>query len=219
MNFPDLTEIARVGPHRGANQFPISPDGRWVATATWKGKDVNVWEVATGQLVLQIPSDSGFVRFSPDGRWLAVIKFPGQVCELWQVGTWERTHSIRVSTEFLTIAFTKDGRFMAIDDGGRVRLLETETGRSIATLDTGTGSLATFFCLAVSPDATLVAAGRDHMVFLWDLRRIRKQLALRGLDWVAPSFPPFIAQPALDSIVVIGAEAEGLPEASAREAR
>src|SRR5262249_39919734 len=32
-------EVARVGPHQGLNQCPISPDGRWVATATWKGKD------------------------------------------------------------------------------------------------------------------------------------------------------------------------------------
>src|SRR5262249_44606035 len=42
-------EVARLGPHPGFTQFPISPDGRWVATSTWKGHDVNVWEVASGR--------------------------------------------------------------------------------------------------------------------------------------------------------------------------
>ena len=64
-------EVARLGPHRGLNQSATTLDGLGVATATWKGKDVKVWGVATGRLAWQLPCDSAFVRFSPDGRWLA----------------------------------------------------------------------------------------------------------------------------------------------------
>src|SRR5262249_40756772 len=69
-------EVARLGPHRGLDQCPISPDGRWVATATWKGQDVKVWEVATGRLAWQWECGSAKVQFSPDGRWLALIALP-----------------------------------------------------------------------------------------------------------------------------------------------
>ena len=63
-------------------------------------------------------------------------------------------------------------------------------GRELATLDAGPGPSAHFFCLAFSPDGTYLAAGRDHIIHLWDLRRIRDQLAGLGLDWDAPPYPP-----------------------------
>lgn len=183
-------DVARIGPHPRLNQFPISPDGRWVATATWKGKDVKVWEVATGRLVWQTPCDSAFVAFSPDGRWLAVMKFPGRECRLIRVGSWAQGALIRVGSEFVgAMAFARDARLFAIDDGGRVRLVDPETGREIATVDSGAGISAHFYCLALSPDGTQLAAGRDHIIHLWNLRRIREELDAINLDWEAPRYP------------------------------
>jgi WD40 repeat protein len=183
-------EVARLGPHRGLDKCLISPDGRWVATATWKGKDVKVWEVATGRLAWQLPCDSAFIKFSPDGRWLAVIAFPTPECRLWHVGSWLPGPAIQVSRSLLAMAFSRDGRLIALDDGGRVRLVDPDSGREVATLDAGTGPSAGFVCLAFSPDGTHLAAGRDHIIHLWDLRRIREQLAALGLDWDAPPYPP-----------------------------
>jgi WD40 repeat protein len=137
-----LAEVARLGPHRGFNQYPISPDGHWVATATWKGNDVKVWEVATGKLAWQTPCDSALIRFSPDNRWLAVAKFPGFECRLWHVGSWQPGPTIHVSSGFFSMAFTRDGRLLAIDDLGRVRLVDPDSGRDVAALDAGTGSSA-----------------------------------------------------------------------------
>jgi len=203
-------EVARLGPHRGLNQFPISPDGRWVATATWKGQDVKVWEVATGRLAWQLPCDSAYVRFSPDGRWLAVAKF-GLECRLWQVGSWHPGPVIQVSRAFLVMAFSRDGRLFAIDDAGRVRLVDPESGREVATLDAGTGSSANFFCLAFSPDGTKLAAGRDHIIHLWDLRAIREQLAPLGLDWAAPPYPPPGQHQTLGPVVLVSSPDKQLP--------
>jgi WD40 repeat protein len=206
-------EVARLGPHRGLNQSRISPDGRWVATATWKGKDVKVWEVATGRLAWQMPSDSAFIGFSPDGRWLAVAKFPGLECRLWHVGSWHPGPAIQVGTSFLTWAFSRDGRLLAIDDGGRVRLVDPDSGREVATLDAGTGSSTIFFSMAFNPDGTRLAAGRDHVIHLWDLRHIREQLAPLKLDWDAPPYPPARPDRASGRVVIVAKprdEAEGL---------
>jgi WD40 repeat protein len=76
----------------------------------------------------------------------------------------------------------------AIDDGGRVRLFDPDSGREIAMLDPGSGLAGHFCCLAFSPDGTRLAAGRDHIVRLWDLRQIRRQLTQLGLDWNTPPF-------------------------------
>jgi WD40 repeat protein len=71
------------------------------------------------------------------------------------------------------MAFARHGRLFAIADGGRVRLVDPDSGREVATLDAGS-SEAHFYCLAFSPDGTHLAAGRDHIIHLWDLRRIRE---------------------------------------------
>jgi WD40 repeat protein len=100
---------------------------------------------------------------------------------------------IRVGSEFFgAMAFTDKARLFANDDGRRVRLVEPETGREIATVDAGTGSSGNFHCLALSPDGTYLAAGRDHVIHLWDLRRIRQQLSVRGLDWDWPTFQTIV---------------------------
>jgi WD40 repeat protein len=203
LEMPGSTEIARVGTHRGLNQCTLCPDGRWVATATWKGKDVKVWEVATGRLAWEWSCGSAFVRFSPDGHWLAINAFPESECRLWHVGAWLPGSTIRVSRAFFTLAFSRDGRLLAIDDAGQVRLVETETGRPAATLDAGTGSTANFFCMAFSPDGTTMAGGRDHMIHVWDLRRIREQLAPLGLDWASPTYPPPAEHVPVGPVVVI----------------
>jgi WD40 repeat protein len=208
------TEAARLGPHRGLNQCWISPDGRWVATATWKGQDVKVWEVATGRLAWQFPCDSANVRFGPDGRWLGVIAFPRPECRLWHVGSWQPGPTIQVGRATLTMAFSRDDRLLALDDSGRVRLVDPDSGRELATLDAGTDSSAHFFCLAFSPDGTQLAAGRDHIIHLWDLRHIRAQLAALGLDWDAPPYRPPGRRPPLGPVVLVSS-----PEESANQLR
>jgi WD40 repeat protein len=46
--------------------------------------------------------------------------------------------------------------------------------------------------LAFSPDGALLAqfTNRNGIVHLWDLRRLRAELAAMGLDWDHPPYPP-----------------------------
>src|SRR5262249_6515176 len=92
----------------------------------------------------------------------------------------------------------------AIDDGGRVRLVDLDSGSEIATLDAGAGSSASFYCMAFSPDGTCLAAGRDHIIHLWDLRHIRSQLAGLGMDWASPPYPAPDRRPGPRPVAFIG---------------
>jgi hypothetical protein len=66
----------------------------------------------------------------------------------------------------------------------------------------------------LSPDGTHVAAGRDHIIHLWDLRRIREHLAARGLDWDAPPYPPPGPDRAPGPVVVVSSPVDQVPTRS-----
>ena len=176
-------------PHPRVCRIAISPDGRWVATASWHNSFVNVWDARSGKSVrtLQMP-DRSEVAFSPDGLWLATSTTEYQ---LWKVGSWEPRGPPKpgygVPGRTFT-AFSPDSRVMARTIGGnRIQLLETATERPLATLEAPGGIVTGLF--AFSPDGTRLAA-RYLDVQLWDLRLIRQELAQMGLDWDMPPYPP-----------------------------
>ena len=88
------------------------------------------------------------------------------------------------------MCFSPDGRQVAVVDADRaIRLVECETGRTLAKLETPDQcavQAATF-----SPDGSrLVLTTHDGpAVHIWDLRAIRRHLSRMGLDWDAPAYP------------------------------
>jgi len=63
-----------------------------------------------------------------------------------------------------------------------VRLIETATGRELATLTAP--ELHDIHWLCFRPDGEQLAVGcANGILQLWDLRRIRERLAEMGLDW------------------------------------
>ena len=178
-------------PHPRADVIAISPDGHWVATASWHNSLVKVWDGRTGDLVrtLQMPGRAS-VAFNPDGRWLATSTSEYQ---LWELGTWKPkgppTPGNAVPERNFT-AFSPDGRVMARTlDGSKIQLLEASTEKPLAILEAPeTIALGRF---QFSPDGTKLAAMQmDQQVQLWDLRLIRQELAQMNLDWDLPPYPP-----------------------------
>ena len=109
------------------------------------------------------------------------------------MGTWDLDRRIeheRSGGASLPPVFTSDGRMMALGIApDQVLLADAATGRELARLTTL--QPADPEPLVFSPDATkLVAGTRQKTVLIWDLRRIRDQLAPMGLDWDAPPYPP-----------------------------
>ena len=110
-------------------------------------------------------------------------------------GAWGRGSLVFGSTRSATgppgtrPAFTGDGRLMALGIApDQVLLADAATGRELARLTTLQPVTPT--PLVFSPDGTkLIASTNQKTVLVWDLRRIRDQLAPMGLDWDAPPYP------------------------------
>jgi WD40 repeat protein len=91
---------------------------------------------------------------------------------------------------FTQVAFSADMRQMAVTSASDVSLMDVKTGASIANFlppreaqfSTSYPEGASGICF--SPDGSRLAAGsKDGLVFVWELDRIRRQLAALGLDW------------------------------------
>jgi serine/threonine protein kinase/WD40 repeat protein/tetratricopeptide (TPR) repeat protein len=224
----------RLGPQFDVRWVFVSPDGRWVVTGSHhldeSGVKYKVWDADTGRLVANLPyaEVSRFHGFSPDSRWLYVsgkenrrlevaslVKTPPQPVapdESHDSPTWQKgwqTEPMRVGG-----TFSPDNRLAAFGGGdGSIQLVLAETDQEIARLFSP--EVGRIFPSCFSPDgALLLGAGEESGdLYVFDLRRIREQLADLGLDWedVQPALPAKAkdASPAHDpplQLELLGAE-------------
>jgi serine/threonine protein kinase/WD40 repeat protein len=188
----DAARKVQLGSHPGIMSVALSPDGRWVAAGAWGGSGVKVWATATGQSIKDLRvndtgSNNAFVSFSPDGQWL--VSGGQSDYRSWRTGSWEAGPVLErdpVGQGPGPLAFSSDSRVLAIAQSSQfVRLIDTSTFREIAQLQPPDPH--TISCLAFSPDGSKLAAGTaKHVIHLWDLALIRRQLADMQLDWDLP---------------------------------
>jgi WD40 repeat protein/tRNA A-37 threonylcarbamoyl transferase component Bud32 len=179
-----------LGPQSNCAAVALSPDGRYLATGGWSGTPTQVWDVAGQHKVCELPTGWAYLAFSPDGRWL-VTGAPDRY-RFWEVGTWAERRTLPRDTNELPgpIAFSPDGRLLALARSTYVaQLVDPATGDEIATLNAPEPKLISWF--AFSPDGDrLAVATENYLVHLWDLRAIRRELEAINLDWDAEPFPP-----------------------------
>jgi serine/threonine protein kinase/WD40 repeat protein len=174
----------RVGPLDDCRYVAVSPDGQWLATGSHDKNGAQVWSIPDGTRVADLKVEGVVeVAFSPDGKWLMTSPSP---CRLWAVATWNESLRVNGGGHGLS----PDGRYLLVVDRNRVlHLVETETGRTVARLESPDpcGVVSTAF----SPDGSLLAVINDEgpAVHVWDLRAIRRKLADMHLDWEAPAYP------------------------------
>jgi eukaryotic-like serine/threonine-protein kinase len=171
-----------VGPVEGLPA--LSPDGHWVATSSWHGGTVKVWEVDRRTHACDLATIGGVVAsFSPDGRWL--VGGTGREYRFWRVGSWELDHI--VAREHVgdpgPIAFTRDGTVAAVSHSpNAIKLVDPITGVELLRLPAPGPNV--WFCF--SPDGSqLLTTGENATIGVWDLARIGAQLADVGLAWEA----------------------------------
>jgi WD40 repeat protein len=173
-----------IGPLDDSRSVAVSPDGQWLATGSFF-RGAQVWRVRDSARVADLSADDGSgVMFSPDGKWLMTTNPP---CRLWAVGKWLEARRPIGGTGF---GFSPDSRMVVVQDASRaIRLVVTESGRTLARLDSPDScgvAWATF-----SPDGSrlVVTTNEGPAVHIWELRAIRRKLVEMGLDWDAPAFP------------------------------
>jgi WD40 repeat protein len=156
----------------------LSRDGRIIVSLD-EDWTVRLWDVEAGQEINHFSGHAdqfAFVALSPDGRilvsandsedsednkvWLWDVE-TGQEQELKQLRSvyWWNVHSL---------AFSPDGRTLAIGDDNRVRLWDVETRLEIKQLR---GHKWEVRSVAFSPDGRTLASGSaDGTVRLWDVK-------------------------------------------------
>jgi WD40 repeat protein len=139
---------------------------------------VRIWDVRRGKKVKDLKAAGGsLVAFSPDNRWLVTGGNDGY--RFWTIGAWRSDRFIPTDDGHGggDFAFTHDMTLLAVNPAPNlVRLLDANTGQQWATLPAQVP-------VCFNGDTSLLVTGSDNQhIQVWDLRRIRSQLAQMDLD-------------------------------------
>ncbi|HKO98943.1 MAG TPA: caspase family protein [Pyrinomonadaceae bacterium] len=173
----------------GATRSTFSPDGRLLATASFRSGTIKLWETATGRELRNLSTGapggmtlSPFIAFSRDGRFIAGAAGDNKV-KVWDVITGREVQTLTGSQGTMTsaiagvsfIAFTADGRIVTASDS--IRLWDVGTGNELRSISVGPPTSSSFVGggggAALTPDGSQLAflsedEGRPQVKF-WDL--------------------------------------------------
>ena len=154
----------------------FSPDGKQLASSD--GKDVAVWDLATRKIVRRLePGDVELIAFSPAGK----LFIGGQRGSLFEDRETGKIRPVPVSFGgLLTATFLPDGRTLACgDQGGRVRLIDVDTGIATSLLKGLNGYV---LCTSLSPDQRLLLAGGWRKMTIWEIETGTERQSFEGFD-------------------------------------
>jgi len=162
----------------------VSPTGRFVATGAFHGSDVQVHDADSGKLLKTLETGSACPWFSPDRRWLAIAEL-GQYSFV-DTNSWEIVHEIQTTSRGIWpggLAFTADGNVVAIEDGTRIRLLDTKQFASLAEFPLPTGEIVESIRFTPGGEYLIVGGADENPTHIWNLNKIRTRLRAINLDW------------------------------------
>lgn len=137
----------------------FSPDGRYMITAG--PKEARVWDVSTGRTVQVISGSDYFrVRYSPDGKYFAIGSSSDRLIRLYDAKTFEETRVFENPDTAGCIAFSPDGKTIAVAvDHTAIRLWNIETGQIIREFSVN--NYEDFNDLRFSPDGQYLITAAD----------------------------------------------------------
>ncbi|MFP2956288.1 WD40 repeat domain-containing protein [Myxococcus sp. 1LA] len=185
-----------------------SPSGDRLATGSWEdGRNVHIWDMATGTCLHQLEGHEGEVRgvaWSPDGTRLASGSRDHDA-RIWDAQTGALLHALTGQEGQVTsVAFSPDGRWLAVANlGWRVRLFDVASGREVRTLKGHEQSVLT---VAFHPSGKWLASGAsDDTVRIWDAETGQQTALIRSTTSVSSvAFSPdgaWLALTTMDGIV------------------
>src|SRR5262249_41526923 len=198
-----LEPVARVS-HREISSLAFSPAGNLLAWTARDAPRLHFWDLSNSQPYpfppLVVNTYVRNLAFCRDGKLLAFIR-QGGVPEVWNVVTRQRVYpsgpdDFRGARERGlggVVALSADDTWLAVD--GAITIWDLRRRELVLALPEDQG---VNWALAWSPDRQRLAAGfSDGSLVLWNIPRIRAQLAQIGLDWQdAPLLPAAPSEPA-----------------------
>lgn len=139
-------------------------NNQWIV---WHSREkIQVQNVDTGVLGNQF-NHQDFVHaftLSPDGNTLAsAIFMPG--VSLWDVKTGNLIHSLVLENPATALAFSPDGKLLAVAEGNVIQVYDLSNNAMLTTL---TDVPNPVYLLAFSPDGRMLASsGNDNQLILW----------------------------------------------------
>jgi WD40 repeat protein len=167
----DLTagkEIHALAHDRPLWKLTYSPDGKLLASGT-RERTVRIWDPATARELRQLehPLPIECFAFSPDGAILAAGGHDGMVA-IWDAREGVLRHRLGTNRGFvMTLAFSPDGRTLAVGNWRNLRLWELASGKERATVPAHWGDVT---AVAFAADGrSLATASGDSTAIIWDL--------------------------------------------------
>jgi tetratricopeptide (TPR) repeat protein len=109
----------------------------------------------------------------------------------WDVASWKESLPLSLKNGPLPNVFSPDGRYFAgVTAEGLIHLRQAEPDRTLAVLELPEPGRSYHFTFTPDGSQLIQASTDDYVVYVWDLRELRRQLAEIDLDWDAPPFPP-----------------------------
>jgi serine/threonine protein kinase/sugar lactone lactonase YvrE len=150
----------------------FSPDGKSLASGTWCGLGITLWNVQTGKIERKITNagDWSSIAFSPDGNILAAAD-TGSHVGLWnvQTGTLMKTITMPDNAQPSSVSFSPDGSQLGVGAGKKAAFVfSVSSGAVQHKFDCNFEVIS----VAFSPDGKFLAAGSNgaYGVTLWDLQ-------------------------------------------------
>jgi signal transduction histidine kinase len=177
---------------RGLDTLAFSPDGKRIATGTWDGVGVRIWDAFTGKRLQDIPSLDADVGYTADGQWLVISSVSKH--SFWNTSSNAVLKSIareEGEQNVGRLAFLPDGKTVAWNHSfSSVQLVAIDSLRVLANFTVPSERKIEW--LRSSPDGRWLAvlAGR---VYLYDLHQLQRELLALGLDWKKTFEPSALA--------------------------
>lgn len=200
----------------GATRIAFSPDGRLLATSTFRSSTIKLWETATGRELRNLSSGtqsamgtSPFVAFSRNSRLIAAAAGSNSV-KIWDVTTGRELQTLTPAQTggiaasiggVYFVAFSGDDRIVTISDA--IRVWDVATGRELRTISADSLNVAGFMGgeggAALSPDGNQLArvdteGSEEDQVKVFDIATGRETRSLKlpdkDIDYAELAFTP-----------------------------
>ena len=177
----------------GATRLVFSPDGRLVATTTFRSSTIKLWETSTGRELRNLSTGkqsamgmSPFIVFSRDSRLVAAAAGDSTV-KVWDVTSGRELQTLTTAQGTMAsamggvsfMAFAPDGRLVTISDS--IRVWDVASGQELRSIQMQSLNAAAFLAAeggaALSPDGNQLAAFDSEdkpRVRFWDLSNGRE---------------------------------------------
>lgn len=177
----DLANCQLIRELRGCKNYleclRYSPDGQRLASVAREQKSLRIWDPATGKNLHTLACSGIALAFTPDGKQVAVARGRDKPISteapFWDVKTGKLVRSLRVSFPVETLAFSSDGRFLAVASAlpGLVEVWDLASEKCVQKLNPNYSSISSLAFLPGNRQIALVGrAGEKRLPLLvWEL--------------------------------------------------